>query len=130
MDELSGSPARVLTRVLIIGNDRRYRAVTATLLSQRGYDVSCGAGDEDVVALAVRERAEIVVIDATPSLTVTAQQAARLGELRPRVGVVVVSSEAEPGLAALPLLPKWGKVDGLLEAIGRASRAGATHALL
>ncbi|MGA9859986.1 MAG: hypothetical protein WBQ18_19125 [Solirubrobacteraceae bacterium] len=121
-----------LARVLVVAGDRRYRSVTATLLTQRGYAVSAGARHEDIVELAVRERADVVVIDASASLTAAACQAARLDALRPRVGVVAVGAEPVTGLTALPVLPKWGSFDALFAAIDRAgeshSRPGGVYA--
>lgn len=108
------------SRVLVVAGDRRFRAVTTTLLAQRGYPVAVAGQDQDIVELAVRERADVVVIDAGPSLTATACQAARLDALAPRVGVVAVGPEADAGLAALPVLDKWGSVDELFAAIDRA----------
>jgi hypothetical protein len=119
------------TRVLVIASDRRFRSVAATLLTQRGYTVAVGGRGEDVIELAIRERADVVVIDASASLTVAAREAARLGSLRPRVEVVAVSDGSGHGLAALPLLPKWSSFDELFEAIDRVrmngSRGRVTH---
>jgi DNA-binding NtrC family response regulator len=125
-------PARQLprARVLLVAHDRRYRAVTATLLSQRGYTVTASGREDDVVELAVRERADVVVIDATSSLTAAARQAARLDSLRPRVGVVAVAANSSTGLTALPVLPKWASFDQLSAAIERAGaqRTRSGHA--
>jgi hypothetical protein len=123
--------ARPGIRVLVIASDRRFRAVAATLLTQRGYTVAVGGRGEDITELAVAERADVVIIDASASLTVAAREAARLGSLRPRVGVVAVSDGSGNGLAALPVLPKWSSFDEVFEAIDRVraagSRAGAIH---
>lgn len=110
-----------LHRVLVVAGDRRFRAVTTTLLAQRGYSVAAGGTDEDVVELAVRERADVVVLDTSGSLTAVARQAARLDALQPRVGVVAVGSEPGAGLSALPVLDKWGAVGDLYAAIDRAA---------
>ena len=119
------------TRVLVIASDRRFRGVAATLLTQRGYAVAVGGRGEDIAELAVRERADVVIIDASTSLTVAAREAARVGSLRPRVGVVAVSDGSSHGLAALPVLPKWSSFDEVFEAIDRVradgGRAGVTH---
>lgn len=107
-------------RVLVVAADRRYRSVTAALLAQRGWHVSADSGEGDLLELAVRERADVVVIDASASLTAAARHRARLDALRPRVAVVAVSDEIRTGLAALPVLPKWGEFEELLEAVERA----------
>jgi uncharacterized protein len=110
-------------RVLLVANDRRFRAVACTLLTQRGYSVVVGDGNHDIAEVALREGAEVVVIDATASLTAVARDVARLENLRPRVGVVAVSAEPQDGLATLPLISKWNSFDGLFAAI-EAARAG------
>jgi CheY-like chemotaxis protein len=119
-------------RVLVVASDRRFRAVAATLLSQRGYTVSVAGHGEDVIELAIRERADVVVLDASASLTAAARQAARLESLRPRVAVVAVAADPGDGLAALPIYAKWGTIDELLMAIRQArssaSSAGLAHA--
>ena len=118
--ELSGPDAdriNASARVLLVANDRRFRAVACTLLTQRGYSVVVGDGNRDVAELASREGAEVVVIDATASLTAVARDVARLENLRPRVGVVAVSAEPQDGLATLPLISKWNSFEGLFAAI-------------
>ena len=114
----------VLTRrVLLTADDRRFRAMAATLLSQRGYAVSVCARGSDIAEIARRERADVVVIDASASLTAAARQAARISALRPLVGVVAVSTESPCGLAALPVVPKWGPFEALFAAIESAAGA-------
>ena len=108
------------TRVLLVGKDRRFRAVASALLRRRDYSVAVGDGSEDVTELASREGTEVVVIDATASLTALARDVARLRALRPRVGVVAVSSEPGEGVAALPMIAKWCSFDALFDAIEQA----------
>jgi ActR/RegA family two-component response regulator len=122
----SPPPAR-RARVLLVGSDRRFRAVAATLLARRGYPVSVGSRDGDIVELARASRAEVVVIDASASLGAAARQAARLDSVRPRVGVVTVSGVAESGHATRPVLSKWSSFDAVLAAIDRASRNPQTY---
>lgn len=115
-----GAPMTADGRVLLVANDRRFRAVASTLLTQRGYSVAVGDHSQDVTEFAMREGAEVVVIDATASLTSIARDVARLEALRPRVGVVVVSAEPRDGLIALPLISKWNSFDALFAAIAHA----------
>jgi CheY-like chemotaxis protein len=109
-------------RVLLVTSDRRFRALASTLLSQRGYAVIVSRGSEDVSELAERERADVVLLDASPSLTAVARQAARLASLPTPVGVVAVSGESADSLAALPVLAKWSSFDEVLTAVERACR--------
>src|SRR5450755_3218702 len=114
-DQISGS-----ARVLLVSNDRRFRAVASALLTRRGYSVELADRREDLTELAWREGADVVVIDATGSLTALAQQLARLETLRPPVGVVAVSGEPVVGLAALPVISKWNSFEALFAAIEKA----------
>lgn len=107
-------------RVLLAAGDRRFRAMAATLLSRRGYAVSVCARTCDLIEVARREAADVIVLDASASLTAAARDAARLSALEPPVGIVAVSSDGHPGLAALPVVSKWGPAVALFEAIERA----------
>ena len=113
-------PAR---RVLLVADDRRFRALASTLLSQRGYSVSVCARGADVVELARSEAVDVAVIDASASLTTAARDAARLHALRPPVGIVAVSGDSHTGLAALPVIPKWSPCEALFDAVERACAA-------
>lgn len=110
------------TRVLLVADDRRFRALAATLLSRRGYAVSVCARTSDIAEMACREAADVVVLDASASLTSAAHQAAQLSALDPPVAIVAVSTDAHPGLAALPVVSKWGPAEALFAAIEHACR--------
>lgn len=112
-----GEPSRC--RVLVLAEDRRFRALACTLLSRRGYTVTVCTRAEDLIAVAARDSADVVVIDATASLTAAAREAARLAALTPPVGIVAVSAEAHTGLTTLPVIPKWSPFEALFRAIDR-----------
>jgi hypothetical protein len=107
-------------RVLLVAADRRFRELACTLLTQRGCWVTVHERDLDVRDQAARDRADVVVLDATGSLTAAAETAARLQSLRPHVGLVPVSSDPRDRLHALSVIPKWGSADVLFLAIERA----------
>lgn len=107
-------------RVLLAAEDRRFRALAGTLLTRRGYTVHVHARGETLAAAAVRTGADVVVIDASASLTAAALEAARLGALSRPVGIVAVSGDPHTGLTALPVLPKWSPFEALLAAVERA----------
>lgn len=111
---------RPQTRVLLVATDRRFRTVASALLTRRSYSVTVHAQTDDIAELAVRERADVAVIDATGSLTAAARETARLRTLLPHVGVVAVSDDPHDGLLALPVLPKWGSFGPLFAAIEQA----------
>lgn len=85
---------------------------------------------EDVAEVAVRERIDVVLFDASSSLTAAARDAARLAALDPPIGIVAVSTLAQPGLAALPVLPKWTGFDEVFAAIERAGSGGGCEDLV
>jgi hypothetical protein len=116
----ASAPALTRARVLLVARDRRYRAVASTLLSRRGNTVLDCHWGEGVAEVAVRERIDVVLFDASGSLTATARDAARLAVLDPPIGIVAVSEETQPGLATLPVLPKWTAFEEVFAAIERA----------
>jgi uncharacterized protein len=107
-------------RVLLVAGDRRFRSVASMLLSRRGYRVVLRERDDDIAETAMREHAEVVVIDATQSLTQAARETARLQAACPSIAVVAVSDTPDPTLTSLPVLLKWGKFGELFDAIERA----------
>lgn len=109
-------------RVLLVADDRRFRALAATLLSRRGYTVLICARACDLADVARREAADVVVLDASASLTRAAREAARLSSLEPPVAIVAVSTGGHSGLAALPVVSKWGPAEALFAAIEHAWR--------
>ena len=116
------------TRVLLVGNDRRFRSVTAALLTRRGCAVTFGERLVNVAQLATRECAEVVVIDAGSSLPVATREAAQIQTLVPPVGVVLVGDERQEGLTTMPVLEKCGSFEGLYSAIehARPTRNGSS----
>jgi uncharacterized membrane protein (UPF0127 family) len=134
LEQVTEHPAVDLqTRVLLVASDRRFRTVASALLSRRGYSVVVRERDEEITELAARGGADVVVIDASASLTAAARLAAKLQALTPPVGVVAVSSEPHETLLALPILSKWGSFSPLFVAIERArngngnGRVGVTN---
>ena len=111
--------------VLLVGLDRRFRAVTAALLTRRGCAVTYGGRITGVAEFACQERADVVVIDAGSLLRAAALEASRVETLDPPVGVVIVADEREGGGLAGPVLPKWGSFDELYGAIASACPNGA-----
>ncbi|MDQ6836115.1 MAG: hypothetical protein M3016_07995 [Actinomycetota bacterium] len=108
-------------RVLLVAEDRRFRALACTLLTRRGYSVTSSLPGDDLVGAAVRTSADVVVIDASASLTAAAREAARLGALDPPVAIVAVSAHCHTGLATLPVIPKWSPFTALFAAIEETS---------
>lgn len=108
------------TKILLVGTDRRFRSVAATLLARRGCQVSVSERIVGVAELAQREGVDVVVLDAGALPTAATLAALELDALQPRVGVVVVSEEQKAGVAPAPVLEKWGEFDALFGAISNA----------
>jgi hypothetical protein len=115
------------TKVLLVGTDRRFRSVAATLLARRGCEVSVSERIAGVAELAQREAVDVVVLDAGGLPTAATLAAAELDTLEPPVGVVLVSEAQKPGIAATQILEKWGEFDALFGAIQHASRSGGAE---
>jgi hypothetical protein len=115
------------TKVLLVGTDRRFRSVAATLLARRGCEVSVSERIAGVAELAQREAVDVVVLDAGGLPTAATLAAAELDTLEPPVGVVLVSEAQKPGIAATQILEKWGEFDALFGAIQHASQSGAAE---
>ena len=115
------------TRVLLVCSDRRFRSVTAALLTRRGCAVMIDDRRAGIALLARREGANVVVLDAGASLTAAARETAQIEALDPRVGVVVVGDEPQHGLLAMPVLPKWDSFDGLFRAIEHAHQSDGSR---
>jgi uncharacterized membrane protein (UPF0127 family)/CheY-like chemotaxis protein len=107
-------------RVLLVASDRRFRAVTAALLTRRGCTVTVGERMATVAELAEQDAADVVVLDAGQLLTAAARVVAQIEALNPRPGVVIVGEEPEGALSAMPVLPKWGSFEELYSAIEHA----------
>lgn len=112
----------VRTKVLLVGTDRRFRSVAATLLERRGCEVSVSERIVGVAELAQREAVDVVVLDAGSLPTAATLAAVELDALRPPVGVVLVSEE-EKTVSPTPILEKWGEFDALFGAISHARTA-------
>jgi CheY-like chemotaxis protein len=122
------------TRVLIVGSDRRFRAVTAALLTRRGCAVTVSERMADVAELAEQQAADVVVFDADALEYAAARMAAQIEMLAPRVGVVIVAEGPHEALSTTPVIPKWGSFEDLYAAIehahpGRAGRRSSRERL-
>jgi uncharacterized membrane protein (UPF0127 family)/CheY-like chemotaxis protein len=108
--------------VLVISQDRRFRAVAAALFSRRGWPVAVAHPDEDLEALVARACPDVALVDATHSLTAAAELVARLKQTQPSIGTVIVSDGDRSDVPALTTHPKWGSFDSLCTAVEDAYR--------
>lgn len=108
------------TRVLIVGSDRRFRAVAAALLARRGFTVSLGERTGSIAELAKHAGADVVVLDAGDSITRAVHDVATIAELSPSVFVVIVAERGLRGQSSSTVVPKWGSFGALISAIEQA----------
>ena len=116
------------TRVLLIGEDRRFRTVVAALLHRRGYLVSAHDRRRDIAAIAAQSGADVVVLDNDGPRELAPETVDELEALQPDVGLVVVGEPYVDTTAAARMTPtveKWGPLEGLSEAIDEAVRRAA-----
>lgn len=118
--QLPGGGAAGTLHVLLVGKDRRFRAVTSALLTRRGCTVTLGDGLDVATMRVDRESPDVVVIDADSSPMTARFEAAHLQTFDPPVGVVVVSGARSAAAPAVPVLAKWGPFEQLYSAIKTA----------
>lgn len=106
--------------VFVISGDRRFREVAAVLLERRGCEVATGDGTGGLARRLEREEIEVVVIDASRSLSTAARMAAAVQAMSRHVGIVIVEDQPKPTLPKLHTVPKWGSFPALYGAIERA----------
>jgi uncharacterized membrane protein (UPF0127 family) len=110
-------PAVRAPRALLITPDHRFRAVASAFLGQHGCSVTSGARITEAARWARLAAADVVILDASISLTAAVREAARVQALEPPVGIVMVAEGAAYELTAMLVLAKWNSFDGLYSAI-------------
>ncbi len=126
MDEASA------IRVLVVGTDARYRERARTVVGELGsvaFAIAEPCDPDDVSALAQRERADVVVLDATGCEADVARVVAALVAKSPRLGVVVVCEHLTDAARELNALPKWGWRSELSAAVQHAHIDGSALAI-
>jgi hypothetical protein len=114
-------------RVLVVGTDARYRERARTVVGALGsvaFAVAEPRDPNDMHALVQRERADVVVLDATGCEAAVARVVAALSSKVPRLGIVVVCEHLTEGARELNALPKWGWRSELSAAVQHAQIDG------
>jgi CheY-like chemotaxis protein len=108
-------------RVLVSGRDRRFLRVTSFLLSRRGYDVTY-AEPGDLADAAVRQRADVVLLETQWSRGSAARVLAALQALAQPPGVLVVCDQDEGSRwDGVRSVEKWTPLDRLVSEIETVS---------
>jgi uncharacterized protein len=124
-EKFSASPTRPI-RVLLATRDEDFLRLAQFLLTRNGFAVESTRKVVNAVDLIGRERLDIVVLDASESMSETARTVAAIEALHPRVGVLLVSDDERPKpTSGLQIAEKWEAMETLTDDI-RRSYASAT----
>jgi uncharacterized membrane protein (UPF0127 family) len=112
--------------VLMATRDDRFLNTARFILPQRDFLVESTKRLEDVVDLVEKQRTDVVVLDATESLSEAARTVAAMEALHPHVRISVVSEGGRPRpTRGLKVVDKWDGLETLrAEILG--SPAGST----
>jgi DNA-binding NtrC family response regulator len=113
MDIRNVRPLRPL-RVLVAGRDARFGRVAGFLLARHGFEVETLRRPFDVVEAVSRLGLDVVLLDASDSLSEAARTAATLDALHPHITVVVVADEPGVHNDNLQILAKWTSLETLV----------------
>ena len=107
-------PLRPL-RVFVVARDARFNRVAGFLLAQRGFDVEVLRRPSAVLDTVSPTGVDVVIVDASDSVSDTARTVAALEALHPHITVIVVADDpAVTDGGALRLLPKWTSLETLV----------------
>ena len=102
-------------RVLVAARDARFNRVAGFLLARRGFDVEALLRPSAVLDTVARMGTDVVIVDASDSVSEAARALAALEALHPHITVVVVADDpADADGGALRILPKWTSLETLV----------------
>jgi uncharacterized membrane protein (UPF0127 family)/CheY-like chemotaxis protein len=114
------SPVRPI-RVLLASRDDDFMRLAHFLLTRNGFTVETTKKISQAVDLVGRFWLDVVVLDASESLSEAARTVAAIEALHPQVSVLLVSDDERPKPnAALHVADKWEAMETLTEDIRRA----------
>jgi PleD family two-component response regulator len=102
-------------RVLVAARDARFGRVAGFLLARRGFDVEILHRPSKVLDAVSRTGIDVVIVDASDSVSEAARTVAALEALHPHVTIVVVADDpADADGATFRILPKWTSLETLV----------------
>jgi PleD family two-component response regulator len=102
-------------RVLVAAQDARFGRVAGFLLARRGFDVEILRRPSKVLDAVSRAGVDVVIVDASDSVSEAARTVAALEALHPHVTIVVVADDpADADGATFRILPKWTSLETLV----------------
>jgi uncharacterized protein len=122
----STSPTRPI-RVLLASGDDDFLRLAHFLLTRNGFTVETTKKTVQAVDVVGRLWMDVVVLDASDSLSEAARTVAAIEALHPQVSLLLVSDDERPKPnAALQVADKWEAMETLTEDIRRAHTAATT----
>jgi uncharacterized membrane protein (UPF0127 family) len=116
----AASPTRPI-RVLLGTRDDEFLRLAQFLLTRNGFAVESTKKIVNAVDLVWRQRLDVVVIDASESLSEAARTAAAIEALHPQVGVMIVCDDERPRpTTGLEITEKWEALETLADDIRRS----------
>jgi DNA-binding NtrC family response regulator len=107
-------PLRPL-RVVVAAADARFGRVAGFLLARRGFEVELLRRPSDVLDVVFEKGVDIVILDATGSLSEAERSHAAIEASHPHVTVILVADEvAETRYGTQQILPKWTSLETLI----------------
>jgi CheY-like chemotaxis protein len=108
-------------RVALTGRDKRFIKVASFLLARRGFEVSHATSDTQLMELADNNAIDVVVLDASVSLSASLRTAAAISAVYPNVRVILATEHRSSELhSTYPRVDKWRGLGVLPDEIVRA----------
>ena len=102
-------------RVLVAARDARFNRVAGFLLARRGFDVETLQRPSTILDIVARTGVDVVILDASDSVSETARAVAALDALHPHITAIVVADEpAEADGGTFRILSKWTSLETLV----------------
>jgi CheY-like chemotaxis protein len=109
-------------RVALTGRDKRFIKVASFLLARRGFEVSHAETDSDLMELLDKHAIDVVVLDASVSLSASLRTAAALSAVYPNLRLILATEhrDAGDGVSTYTRVDKWRGLGVLPDEIVRA----------
>lgn len=108
-------------RVVVSGRDKRFVRVASFLLARRGFDVSHATNHDDLLDLTDKQTVDVVVLDATFSLSSSLRTAAALTALHPNLRILLATDRYTSRAGEqYTQIEKWRGLDALPDEVTRA----------
>ena len=122
----AASPTRPI-RVLLGTRDDEFLRLAQFLLTRNGFAVESTKKIVNAVDLVSRHRLDVVVLDASDSMSETARTVAAIEALHPQVGVLLVCDDERPRpTTGLEIVEKWEALETLTDDIRRSFSSATT----